>query len=299
MAEKSEKGAGSSKEPLRDDTYPKSVAQSQLHPSAPPIEQFAAMELPPSYEEACVAPSTVAHSTVAPVPYYVPLQTGKGCGLLLQFPCSDVDQVSQCFKRSVPNMLLHNGKVLAFLPEVKVFPARPMSAVMIYFEAQRIALSWLQTMTTTNPVLSSRWLAMAVENKHDAPKPGDISHHQVVSIVIMKKKEGFREDKAYKDEQAKLLKEVSTPVKLKYGVLSVVSGQPVFACGDWSDFPAKASELLVNFAQHKNAQARAVYVQEYRTDLGLKRSSELTAQKYSFIFVDGFPIGDVGKFQDL
>lgn len=174
-----------------------------------------------------------------------------------------------------------------------------MSAVVIYFEAQRIALSWLQTLTASNPALSSRWLALAAENKHDAPKPGDLTQYQAVSIVIMKKKEGFSEDKAYKDEHAKLLKEVMTPVKLKYEVLSVVSGQPVFACGDWSDFPAKASELLVNIAQYKSSQTRKDYVQEYRTDPGLKRTSELTAQKYSFIFVDGFPVGDVGKFQDL
>jgi hypothetical protein len=265
--------------------------------SAPPMEFYGGAMSPPSYDQAVSAPSVVMPTM--PTPHYMPLQAGKGCILLLQFPCQDAVYVGDFFKRNVPNLLLHDGKVLAFIPEMQFFPSHKTAALVIHFGAERTALSWLQNMKSSAPDLVSRWWGMIVENNTEIKLPSNHTRFKFVSLVLMKQKADFVASKEHTSLYSQLLKEALPPAKTRHDVLNIVSGRPVFACGDWSFFQARSSELSLSISLFPSSDHRAGYIQEFKNDSRLTQFNELASQKNVYLFTGGFLTGDVYKFQDL
>ncbi|BFZ12434.1 hypothetical protein BsWGS_15473 [Bradybaena similaris] len=184
---------------------------------------------PPTYEEFCstwIPPSQV--------PKYQPLAPANGCILMLHFPRGETSLVGEAFNRNTPNLLLHGGKVLTFIPETQLLPLKETAAVLIRFDTERIALSWLKNLTFSNADLSVRWHALTGENETSMDSIGDPAVYTYMTVQLLQHNAGFKQSQSYMDEYKSLLLQNVEPLKHKHGGRTFVSGKVVFACGDWS-----------------------------------------------------------------
>ncbi|XP_059178582.1 uncharacterized protein LOC131957802 [Physella acuta] len=263
------------------------AATTNLCPTAPPLNNGGAA--PPTYEQAVASALT---------PYLH--QPGKGCVLMLVFQETDAEQVRQCFRQNLPNLMLHKGTILSYSLQLQVLPPSSTSAIFLHFQSAPTGLSWFQNMKLYDPALTSRWWVMLGENKLDLGSPGRLQDYTAASLVLMRRHLAFRPDRNYTELRQRLLKQSLNPTKKRFGGKTVLSSANVtFLSGDWSEFPAKSEELTMVYVQWPSVQDSVQYRQAFRTDPDLVQYKQLTQAAYTTIFTCGFAVGDVNTLTDL
>lgn len=131
------------------------------------------------------------------------------------------------------------------------------------------------------------------------PKLGDVERFACVQLSLLKRNSEFKGDKAYWDEYKKLLTEQLNPSKLRHGALTILSGKVVFAFGDWSSFPDKASDLTFVVIQLPTLDHNKALWEEFENNASIKRFYHLMTLSQSYLFRSAFPTGDVSLFQDF
>ena len=115
------------KEPLLPSQAAYDVSQERRLPTAPReenpniVDVNSAVGLPPTYEESMAMGSPLLNRDVEqfPIPYHMIEPGGQGCVILLLFSSGSCEDAQTSFRRSVANMMLHNGQILGFTRQVR------------------------------------------------------------------------------------------------------------------------------------------------------------------------------------